>query len=166
MEATLGKPYTGRRYPCRLRGWRRRWTSLYPNERYYFRKSEGARCYPRHILYLNVEPADSVLNGVVYLLDESDLPGLDEREAVYKREIVKLEGLDPGLDALTVYTYVGIPPYILTGVPVVEDAAIRASYLRIIEEALNELGPAFREEYLRSTDPTPNVVIDDQAETE
>ena len=166
MEATLGRPYTGPRYPCRLRGWRRRWTSLYPNERYYFRQPQGGKCYPRHILYLNVEPADRFLNGVVYLLNKSDLPGLDEREAVYKREVVKVEALDAGLDSLTVYTYVGIPPYILKGIPVVEDAAIRASYLRIVDEGLNELGPEFREEYLISTDSTPNVVIDDQAESE
>ena len=166
MEATLGRPYAGPRYSCRLRGWRRRWTSLYPNETYFYRQLNGARCYPRHILYLNVEPADGILNGVVYLLNKSDLPGLDEREAVYKREVVNVEGFDADLRSLTVYTYVGIPPYILKGTPVVEEAAIRSSYLRIVDEGLNELGPDFRQEYLRSTDPAPNVVIDDQVETE
>jgi hypothetical protein len=166
MEAMLDRPYGGQPHPCRLHGWRRRWTGLWQNKTYYFERPQGGKCFPRNILYLNIEPADSFLNGVVYLLNESDLPGLDEQEAVYKRERVKPEGLAADLRSLTIYTYAGVSPYILKGTPIVEEAAIRASYLRIVDKGLNELGPDFRQEYLRSTDPTPNVVIDDQAEPE
>jgi cation transport regulator ChaC len=68
MERTLGRKYTLSRYACHLRGWKRVWTSLYPNSTFYFLGPDGERSYPKNILYLNVCRSDVSINGVVYVI--------------------------------------------------------------------------------------------------
>ena len=65
MERTLGRPYSDTPAVATVRGWRRAWDSIYPNQRFYFEPAAGERCYPAHIIYLNMrrDPA-ATLNGL------------------------------------------------------------------------------------------------------
>lgn len=160
MERTLERAYTRPRYPGTLRGWRRTWDSFYPNERFYFERVPGERCYPRSILYLNIQPAGTDLNGVVYVISHDDLAGFDAREATYDR--VQVEPIDLHVAGGPVYAYIGKSEFVLRAPVSVDQAAVRASYLDIVEQGLNELGPAFRLGYEASSDaPPPANVIHD-----
>ena len=162
MERTLGRPYERRRYPCHLSGWRRTWDSLYPNERFYFMNGEGDRTYPKNIVYLNVAPSAGTLNGLVYVIQKSDLEGYDKREAVYDRVDVQSDLIDLQVRNGPVWMYVGKPEHVLRRKAAREEAAIRRSYIDIVEAGLQELGPEFRAGYLQSTDTPPeeNIVQD------
>ena len=61
------------------------------------------------------------------------------------------------------YLYVCRPEYILTDVKSPAKAAVRASYLKIVEHGLENLDEEFRKRYLDSTDVAPaHLVIDDR----
>jgi cation transport regulator ChaC len=163
MEQTLGRPYTAERYQCRLRGWRRRWNILYPNRTYYFDEPDGGRCYPENIVYLNIERADGILNGLVYIISESELPGYDQREWVYDRVDATTDLVGCEIQGGPIWGYVGKREHVLPSPMPVGHAAIRASYIHIVEQGLSELGAAFRDEYLASTETPPAAnIIDDR----
>jgi cation transport regulator ChaC len=165
MERTLGRAYPGERRVCHLRGWRRTWDSIYPNQRYYFLDAGGERCYPKNILYLNATSGDDLLNGVVYTIPEDELAGFDKREAVYQRVDVRKDLTDLEVTSGPVWMYVGMPPYVLSGVASREEAAIRRTYVGIVEAGLDELGAEFRQGYHSSSDPVPEMnVVDDVME--
>lgn len=167
MERTLGRSYGLRRYPCHLRGWRRTWDSIYPNTNYYCLRSPDDRFYPKNILYLNIRRALSMLNGVVYVIRKSDLRAFDERENIYDRVDVArdLAGLE--VHGGPVWAYVGKQPFVMTIALSVDDAAVRATYLQIVDKGLDEFGPEFRRQYEDSTDPVPiSNVIDDRRSAE
>lgn len=162
MERTLDRPYPGTPLPCRLRGWRRTWDSLYPNERFYY-LADGARRVPKNILYLNITRAPGTLNGLLYVVREDDIPGFDRREAVYDRVDVRNDLVDVDVRGGPVWAYVGKAPFLLTSAAPVDEAAIRRTYIDIVESGLSNLGAAFREEYLESTDaPPPASIIEDR----
>ena len=65
------------------------------------------------------------------------------------------------------YLYVARPEYVMEQVESPHQAAIRSSYLRILEEAFRDLGEEFRDAYQRSTDTAPpQLIIEDQREPE
>jgi cation transport regulator ChaC len=162
MERTLGRRYESERYACHVRGWRRSWDSIYPNKRYYFLREDGDRCYPRNILYLNVRRGDGLLSGVAYVISEDDLRGYDEREAVYDRVDITEALTDLEVTGGPVWMYVGKPEYVLTNAAPRDEAAIRRTYVEIVEAGLDEFGPEFRRDYERSSDPVPrDSVMDD-----
>src|SRR3954454_16888931 len=126
METPLGRPYTGERHVCGLRGWRRRWNILYPEPSYYLEKPDGQRCYPENILYLNIERDEGSLNGVMYIVSEADLPDFDRWEWVYDRVDVTCDLLGCELEGGSAWAYTGKPEHILTASAPVEHAAVRA----------------------------------------
>src|SRR5262245_14859856 len=132
MERTLGRHYDGTPAVVTLRGWRRTWDSIYPNQQFYFEPSAGERCYPAHIIYLNIrrDPAATV-NGLVYAVTDDDLRGFDKREAVYDRVRIDDDILGDAVSGGPVYAYVGKPEFILNGRVPVTEAAIRRSYIAI-----------------------------------
>jgi len=162
MERTLGRPYTGATIVATVNGWRRTWDSIYPNQRFYFEPGSGGRCYPAHIIYLNIrrDPASAV-NGLIYLVGPDDLARFDEREAVYDRIRIDDDLRQPTVTG-PVYAYVGKAGCLLVEPAPPSQAAIRASYIAIVDEGLRDLGPTFREQYDRSTDAPPagNIVED------
>lgn len=163
MEATLGYPYAKPLYYCSVKGWRRKWSSFMPNLNFYS-VTRNQRFYPKNILYLNVESNEaSSVNGLVYLLTEQELRFFDRREWIYDRvdvtqQIPKLE-----LEIGKIFLYSGKESYVLRGPTNRDQHAIRASYIKIVEEGLQSLGPAACHDYNASTDPVPNdLVFDDQ----
>jgi hypothetical protein len=162
MERTLEHPYAPAPVRCRLRGWRRTWDSLYPNDRFYD-LVDGERRYPRNIVYLNVSRSDGTLNGVLYVIGEDDLARFDRREVVYERVDVREDLIDLEVKGGPVWVYVGKPPFLLTAPALPGEAAIRRTYIAIVDAGLAELDAAFRAEYLQSTDAPPaSNVIDDR----
>jgi hypothetical protein len=164
MERTLGRQYSSTRYECGLRGWKRVWTSLYPNTTFYSTGPDGEKTYPKNILYLNIARAEgsSCINGIIYVVDGADLAAFDRRENIYDRVDVTAEVTGPEVIGGPVWAYVGKAPFVMNERLPVGEAAIRSSYLEIIEKGLSELGPQFRRQYESSSEaPPPSNIIND-----
>ena len=109
MEQTLGRPYTRKRYACKLHGWSRRWNALYPNNRYYFSTGGDERLYPASIAYLNICRADVSVNGVLYVITEQELSAFDRREWIYDRVDVTRDLSECQVEGGVVWAYVAKP---------------------------------------------------------
>jgi cation transport regulator ChaC len=156
MESTLGNVYNGPRYPCGLKGWRRSWNVYMPNKTFY-EPSTAGEFIPQNIVYLNITPAANVtVNGVLYVLDSKELETFDRREWIYRRQSVERELVGVNVRGGIAFVYIGLSDWLLDPDKTLrQQAAIRQSYLRLIEEGLATFGPAFRASYERSTDPVP-----------
>jgi hypothetical protein len=166
MERTLGHPYHGPILRCWLFGWRRTWNAAVPNSKYYAETTEG-RIYPRSILYLNVQPdPGAAVNGVIFVVSRAELLEFHKREWIYDPvEIAQSFHVLGGVRVQggPAYFYVAQAQYRSSGVQSIAEAAVRSSYLRIIEDGLAGLGPEFRLAYERSSDaPPPHLVIEDR----
>lgn len=162
LEKTLKRRYGGLFVACSIEGWRRAWDVAMPNQVFYAETPSGC-LFPERIIYLNVTPRPgSLLNGVLFVVGPEEIQTLDEREWIYYRRAITdhLRGVNvSGGDA---FTYVAKPEYMVEDVASPATAAIRASYLRILETGLNDLGASFREAYERSSEPVPrHLVIED-----
>jgi hypothetical protein len=166
LERTLKQKYTGPFLPASLPGWRRTWDVRQPNRAYYSETEDG-RLYPDNILYLNVTAhPDSVLNGIVCVVTLEQLFALDEREWMYDRPAVTKNVQDVRIIGGDVYLYVSRPEFVIRDVKSPRTAAIRATYLEMVESGLSGLGSSFRTAYEQSTDPVPqHLVIDDRLDS-
>jgi cation transport regulator ChaC len=155
MERTLGHPFAQQPIECTLTGWRRSWDVFMPNRGFY-EKTEDEEFVPENIIYLNLRPvAGDRVNGLLYCVTEEEFSLFDEREWIYDRVRITADFEDIELADGEAYAYVAKPQWILDGTSSRAWAALRASYLSIVEAGLNELGMGFREVYDRSTDPVP-----------
>jgi hypothetical protein len=162
LERTLARPYTGPFLTCHVKGWRRTWDAAMPNRAFYGETAEG-RIYPKEILYLNVHrDSATVLNGIIFVVNSEELGRYDERESIYDRVDVTAD-IDVPVEGGAAYIYVCRPEHCRTNVTSSREGAIRASYVRIVETGLADLGPDFRAAYERSSDPLPeHLVIGDR----
>ena len=138
-----------------------------PNEAFYFLEG-GERVYPERILYLNVRPdPGALLNVVVFVINSDELEAMNHREWIYERPVITpaLRGVRvAGGDAIV---SVAREEHIVRSAKRPRDAAIRSSYLKLIERALGAVDSEFREEYRRTTDPVPeHLVIEDTIDPE
>jgi hypothetical protein len=163
LERTLGRTYDGPFLPCLVRGWRRTWDAAMPNRRFYADGS-GPSFTPEHILYLNVRPdPDCSLNCVIFVVNKAELAAYDERESIYYRVDITHD-LDIDVQGGRAYIYVCRPEHCLSEVESPERAAVRATYLRIVEDGLSAFSDEFRRHYVESTDPVPeHLVIQDRS---
>lgn len=160
---TLGREYGGPFVIGHLGGWRRSWNVGMPNRAFYYEDS-GQRVYPDKIRYLNVrrEP-ESKMNCVVLAIRKDDLQAMDDREWIYDRTIVTDDLRGVTVKGGEAVMYVARPEFLVDGTTSRRDAAIRASYLRIVDAALDTLPYEVREEFDQSTDPMPrDLVIEDK----
>ena len=160
---SLGRSYDGPFVVCQLEGWRRAWNIGMPNEVFYTETASGL-LYPERILYLNIRHAPgSLLNGILFVVSDAERALFDRRESIYTREKItgQLRGVRvTGGDA---WVYVGMPEHEVHGAESPARAAVRASYLRTLEDGFARLGPEFRAAYEGSSDPVPHhLVIEDQ----
>lgn len=163
MESSLGRRYDGPFVPCAVAGWRRTWDVAMPNTVFYTDTPTG-RLYPEKILYLNVRrDSGTLLNGILFVIRRADLDVFDRREWIYTREQVTGELRGAVVEGGSGYLYVGRSEHLVRGVNSPRRAAIRASYLSILEAGFERLGEGFRAAYERSSDQVPHhLVIDDR----
>lgn len=166
LEQTLQRRYDGPFVPCHLNGWRRSWDVAMPNRTYYY-VGDGTRIYPDHVLYLNVTAVSgSRINCVVFVLRPEELAAMHRREWIYNATVVtdQLAGvLVTGGNAIV---YVAQARHVMRGATDPRKAAVRASYLQILDEGLRQRDAAFQAEYGATTDPVPShLVIQDQLDT-
>jgi hypothetical protein len=163
MELTLGCEYAGSPVECSIRGWRRTWDVMMPNRTFY-EDGQSGELVPAHIIYLNVQKdPHSALNGLAYVLGPKEIAMFDKREWIYNRETITKDVTDLSFIGGELEMYVGKPEFLVPPGCTTEQAAVRRSYIEIVERGLSELGHAFRSEYLSSTDPPPqHLIIDDK----
>jgi hypothetical protein len=162
METTLGRAYLGPLIEVEMKGWRRSWDVAMPNQSFYYRNRDKV-IYPRHILYLNILPVpSSLLNGIVFVVDETALQAMDAREWVYDRVPIKSLLEPTTIEGGEVFAYIAKPEYILADVRSPTIAAIRSTYLSLLEEGLTQRSAGFREKFELSTDPVlRHLIIED-----
>jgi len=121
--------------------------------------------YPKLILYLNVRRrSGSMTNGIVFVVDAAALAAYDRREWVYERVNVT-DNLDVRIEGGQAFAYVCRAEYCHAAGRRRTEAAVRASYVKIVESGLATLGANFRKEYERWSDPLPkHLVITDLVE--
>jgi hypothetical protein len=134
-----------------------------PNTTIYAETAAGP-LVPGAILYLNVRPdAGGSVNGVLLLATTEELEAFDRREWIYNRMRATGDLRGVTLEGGDAWVYVAKPEYVRRSVARPAEAAVRATYLGIIEAALRHWGDEFRHEWDRSSDPVPtHLVIQDR----
>jgi hypothetical protein len=162
VSQTLKREYDGPFVACRVAGWRRSWDVWMPNAAFYYLEG-GERIYPDKIVYLNVRPnAGTLLNGILFVARAAELEAMHRREWIYAPADVGVNLQGVRLDRGKAIMYVAKNEHLLSGAPTRREAAIRQSYLRILEHGLRQAPATFRAEYEATTDPVPtHLVIDD-----
>jgi hypothetical protein len=115
------------------------------------------------ILYLNVtHRANSMVNGVVFVVTQNDLQSYDQREWIYDRISVTNQLVDLEARGGDVWLYEGKPEHILSPPDDWRKASVRSTYLTIVKNGLSSLGPEFTQRFWANTDPVPEwLVVDD-----
>src|SRR5258708_1949501 len=144
MERTLGGLYSGPSVTCSVRGWRRTWDVFLPNHGEYLGNDAVV---PGNIIYLNVRrDANTYVSGILYVVSTVALADFDAREWVYDRVDVtaSLQGVE--VRGGRSWMYVAKPEFVVTA-PQFPEYAVRQTYIDIVNQGLEELGPEFRAAY-------------------
>ena len=165
LERTLKRAYDGPFVPCAVEGWRRSWNIAMPNRAFFYIES-GEKIYPEKIVYLNVRPqVGSVMNGVLFVVGRDELEAMHEREWIYDHPPINDQLRGVGIEGGDALIYVAKPEYLVQNVSSPRQAAVRASYLKILEDGLTQRDSRFRQDYEATTDPVPRqLVIDDSVD--
>ena len=159
LERTLGRSYRGPFVVCAIEGWRRRWNVTMPNEVFAYHDATGW-VTPERIVYLNVERRPgSRVNGVLFVVNEEELQRFDTREWIYDRADITsmLSGIAVG--GGSAWVYCGQAEHVLSHAASPRAAAVRSTYLRILEDGHRGLGPEFVRAYQETTDPVPEALV-------
>jgi cation transport regulator ChaC len=167
LERTLGRSYDGPYIPCVLQGWRRSWDVSMPNQNTFYAETPRGRMWPEQIIYLNIREAEGdQVNGMLFVVGRDELESFDRREWVYERRDVTPELRGAQLDGGRAYAYVALQEHKVGEVDSTQQAAIRKTYLDILEAGFRDLGDDFRLKFLASSDPVPkHLVIEDKRHT-
>jgi hypothetical protein len=159
---TLKREYGGPFIACHLAGWRRSWDAWMPNVAFYHVEG-GKRSYPDKILYLNARrDPGTMMNCILFVVPDAELPAMHGREWIYTPTDVRGDLRGVGLGSGRAIMYVASEEHLLTSAPTRREAAVRQSYLKVLERGLGETSASFRAEYEATTDPVPaRLVIDD-----
>lgn len=160
MEATLGQRYDETRYICELQGWRRSWDVFMPNEVFY-EPGPVNDFVPANIIYLNIKPsADCSVNGLLYRLEENQIEAFDKREWIYDRVDITSRIRGVTVEGGEAYIYTSKPEWLMNPAHTCRQrAALRRTYVEMIERGVSLLGAAFRDQFELSTDPVPNHLV-------
>ncbi|MEX2156746.1 MAG: hypothetical protein WD773_07900 [Gemmatimonadales bacterium] len=167
LEKTLQRVYEGPFIPCRVAGWRRSWDVAMPNQMFYY-VDQGERIYPHQILYLNLRPvAGALVNSAVFVVRPEELTAMHRREWIYDSVVVTDQLRGAHVQGGEAIVYVARPEHVLRDATNPREAAVRASYLKVVDEGLRQRDPAFRAEYAATTDPVPaHLVVEDVLDPE
>jgi cation transport regulator ChaC len=169
MENTLGRIYDKNLYIATIKGWKRGWDIAMPNtgknQKFYYFESK-TKVYPDNILYLNIRKDDKLMvNGCLYIIKKDEIKLFDAREWIYDRVDITSQIENITIKNGSAWAYKGKIPYIMNTVKSTKVAAIRNSYINIVESGLKEMDKKFNDDYIKSTDKYPEqLVIDDKTE--
>jgi hypothetical protein len=160
----LDKAYNGPFLPAHLKGYKRSWTFAWPtdlplyNVDSTFTKDyiliEGDTIFPKYLHYLNIrEDPNTVINGVLYIVPEADLPNYDAWELGYERfEVTDLiQGYT--IEGGPIFAYKALPDFELEPNNDYTQNIIERSYVKILEDAFAYWGKDFEAEYHKTTEP-------------
>jgi cation transport regulator ChaC len=167
IERTIGRRYNGPFLSCELLGWKRSWDCAMPNTTFIYR-DRGAWQTPEKILYLNMHQAPGQnVNGIIFVVGEAELAKLDEREWVYERVNVVSSLKRASVHGGPLWAYVARQENVLAPPESPIRAAVRKSYLKILDDGHRDLGPEFAARYFDTSDPVPqHLVVDDHRRNE
>ncbi|MCL6257705.1 gamma-glutamylcyclotransferase [Aquiflexum sp. TKW24L] len=164
------KAYDGPFLPAHLKGYKRSWTFAWPtdlplyNVDSTFTKDyiliEGDTVYPKYLHYLNIrEDPNTVINGVLYIVPEADLPNYDAWELGYTRfEVTDLiQGY--AIEGGPVFAYKALPDFELEPNNDYTQNIIERSYVKILEDAFGYWGKDFEAEYHKTTEPFDPAIL-------
>jgi hypothetical protein len=162
ISRMLEREYDGPFLACHVEGWRRSWDVAMPNEAFYY-VEDDVRTYPRKIVYLNVRRSPgALLNVMLFVVNDDELQAMHGREWIYDPLDVTADLRGVRVEGGEAIMYVARDEFLVRGNSNRLEAAIRASYLRILSQALEATTAEFRDEYARTTDAVPSdLVIDD-----
>lgn len=166
----LDKAYNGPFLPAHLKGYKRSWTFAWPtdiplyNVDSTFTKDyiliEGDTVYPKYLHYLNIrEDPNTIINGVLYIVPEADLPNYDAWELGYERfEVTDLiQGYT--IEGGPVFAYKALPDFELEPNNDFTQNVIERSYVKILEDAFGYWGKEFEAEYHKTTEPFDPAIL-------
>lgn len=166
----LDKVYDGPFLPAHLKGYKRSWTFAWPtdlplyNVDSTFSKDyilvEGDTIFPKYLHFLNIEEdPNTVINGVLYIVPESDLPSYDVWELGYERfEVTDLiQGYT--IAGGPVFAYKALPDFKLNPTNDLRQNVVELAYWRILEDAFAFWGKDFQNEYEKTTQPFDPVIL-------
>lgn len=166
----LDKAYNGPFLPAHLKGYKRSWTFAWPtdlplyNVDSTFTKDyiliEGDTVYPKYLHYLNIrEDPNTIINGVLYIVPEADLPNYDAWELGYERfEVTDLiQGYT--IEGGPVFAYKALPDFTLVPNNDHTQNVIERSYVKILEDAFGYWGKEFEAEYHKTTEPFDPAIL-------
>tara|TARA_R110001592_G_C12982218_1_gene734300 strand:- start:205 stop:936 length:732 start_codon:yes stop_codon:yes gene_type:complete len=166
----LNSSYDGPFLSAHLEGYKRSWTFAWPTEiptpyydgNYYkdYLLIDGDTIYPKYLHYLNIrEDESSIINGVLYIVPEDDLPTYDSWELGYERFDVSNKIIDFAIEGGPVFAYKALPEFEKEPTNNYRLNIIEQSYSNIIQEAFDYWGKEFEEEYKNSTEPIDSTII-------
>ncbi len=163
ISKTVGHEYTGPFITCYVEGWRRGWNAAMPNRAFYYEVGLE-RVYPESILYLNVcRQEGTKMNCALFVLQAEELEMLRHREWIYDAVEVNADVRGVRIEGGKALMFVARPEYVMGNASSPSHSAIRASYLRVVDRALTEVGADFRADFQRGTDHVrDHLVIDDK----
>ena len=166
----LDKAYDGPFLPAHLKGYKRSWTFAWPtdlplyNVDSTFSKDyilvEGDSIFPKYLHYLNIrEEPNTVINGVLYIVPEADLPNYDAWELGYERFDVThlIQGYT--IEEGSVFAYKALPDFELEPNDDYTQNVIERSYVKILEDAFAYWGKEFEAEYHKTTEPFDPAIL-------
>ncbi len=166
----LEKQYDGPYLKAHLKGYKRSWTFAWPSNlpsinadgNFYkeYILTRNDTIYPQNLMYLNIrEDPGTILNGVLYLVPEADLPTYDGWELGYERfEVTKLIN-DYNVVGGPVFAYKALPDFVLEPVSDYTRNIIELGYSKIIQDAFDFWGKEFEAEFIKSTEIVDPVII-------
>jgi hypothetical protein len=166
VERTLGRPLAGFA-KATLHGFRRGWNATMANIHddptdKYFVDSDGHRFSGTASALGIYRSEPDQVNGAVFAVDASDLPGFDSRERRYDR--IEITGSVDVEAAVTgsIITYLPMGSAVRLGAQSREAGTdfVSAGYVRLVEEAFVALGGEEIDRYRASTDQIEASVIE------
>ena len=167
MQKSLGHEYNEKSLTVHIKGYERVWNcaepnngAIRPNVSYFV--MEGDTIFPRHIIWLNVQPNENkLMNACLYIIDRAELKLFDTREIAYDRISVKNKLGEFEITNGDVYMYIAKAECTIKPSEDMRENIIYRDYIKIVEEdAILPLGENFRNEYYATTIPfSPKILM-------
>lgn len=160
----VDKAYEGPFVSAQLKGYKRSWTFAWPTDVPLYNVDStfskdyilvgGDTIYPKYLHFLNIrEDPNTVINGVLYIVPEADLPLYDIWELGYERfevtELIQGYRVQGG----PVFAYKALPDFTLEPNGDFRQNVIERAYWNILEDAFSYWGREFEAEFHKTTDP-------------